>query len=62
MTVRHGNMVVGTTATGKTTVSEVLAEALHNQVQFDRPRKTKRGGLNLKIGFTQYRRNRDYTG
>ena len=28
MTVRHGNMVVGTTATGKTTVSEVLAEAL----------------------------------
>ena len=28
MTVRHGNMVVGTTATGKTTLSEVLAEAL----------------------------------
>lgn len=28
MTVRHGNMVVGTTATGKTTISHVLAAAL----------------------------------
>ena len=28
MTVRHGNMVVGTTATGKTTLSHVLAAAL----------------------------------
>lgn len=28
MTVRHGNMLVGTTGTGKTTVSEILSKAL----------------------------------
>lgn len=28
MTVRHGNMLVGTTGTGKTTVSTILAKAL----------------------------------
>ena len=28
MTVRHGNMVVGTTQTGKTTISAILGKAL----------------------------------
>lgn len=28
MTVRHGNMLVGSTGTGKTTVSAILSKAL----------------------------------
>ena len=30
MTVRHGNMLVGTTGTGKTTVAKILGEALYS--------------------------------
>ena len=30
MTVRHGNMIVGTTGTGKSTLSHILAKSLHH--------------------------------
>lgn len=30
MTVRHGNMLVGTTGTGKTTVAKILGDALQS--------------------------------